>query len=462
MEKGSIILRISMIAAIGGFLFGYDTAVINGAIGPLTKDFMLTPALTGWATGSALIGCVIGAAIAGMISRRLGRKKALMIAAFLFFISALGSAIPESVTQLVLARIIGGMGVGIASMVSPMYIAEVSPSDMRGRLVSSYQLAIVVGILIVFFVNFLIADFGTEQWVEETGWRWMFASEMIPAALFFILIFTVPNSPRWLVLKNKIEEAKNVLMTIRSKDIAEKELKEIQDSLEQEKAKKSHSLLKKGVPKLVLIGILLAFFQQVTGINVIMYYGTEIFRSMGGASETALLQTILVGIVNLIFTLVAIKTIDRFGRKPLIIIGSVGMFIGIMSLSFFIYFKSFGILSLISVLIFIASFAMSLGPVVWVMVAEIFPNSIRDKAMSIAVAANWISNYLVAQTFPIFSEDSFFRSFSNGAFPFWLYGSMCILTIIFTLKYLPETKGRTLEDMEKVFGIENAKENPRH
>jgi SP family xylose:H+ symportor-like MFS transporter len=454
MEKTGIIIRISMIAAIGGFLFGYDTAVINGAIGPLTKDFGLTPALTGWATGSALIGCVIGAAIAGMISKSLGRKKALLIASFLFFVSALGSAIPESVAQLVVARIVGGMGVGLASMVSPMYIAEVSPSEMRGRLVSSYQLAIVIGILIVFFVNYLIADFGNEEWVVKTGWRWMFASEILPAALFFSLIFTVPNSPRWLVIKNKIDEARKVLLSIRKAEIAEHELRDIQSSLESEQSIKSHSLMAKGVPMIVIIGVLLAFFQQVTGINVIMYYGTEIFRSMGGGTETSLFQTILVGIVNLIFTLVAIKTIDRYGRKPLIIIGSIGMFVGIIALSFFIYFQSFGILALISVLLFIASFAMSLGPVVWVMISEIFPNSIRDKAMSIAVAANWISNYLVAQTFPIFSEGDFFRSFSNGAFPFWLYGIMCIFTIIFTLRYVPETKGRTLEDMQKIFGIE--------
>jgi len=458
MEKAGIIVRISMIAAIGGFLFGYDTAVINGAIGPLTKDFGLTPALIGWSTGSALIGCVFGAAIAGMISKSLGRKMALLIAAFLFFISALGSAIPETVTQLVIARIVGGLGVGIASLVSPMYIAEVSPSHMRGRLVSSYQLAIVVGILVVFFVNYLIADFGNEEWVVDVGWRWMFGSELLPAALFFLLIFTVPDSPRWLVLKNRIEDAKNVLLQIRNPEVAGQELKEIQNSLESEHSRRKLRLTTRGVPMIVVIGVLLAFFQQVTGINVIMYYGTEIFRSMGGGTENSLFQTVLVGIVNLIFTIVAIKTIDRFGRKPLIIIGSIGMFVGIIGLGFFIYFQSFGVWALISVLLFIASFAMSLGPVVWVMIAEIFPNSIRDKAMSIAVAANWISNYLVAQTFPIISEGDFFRSISNGAFPFWLYGIMCIFTIFFTLKYVPETKGRTLEDMEKVFGIENVKQ----
>lgn len=453
METKSIILRISIIAAIGGFLFGYDTAVINGAIGPLSDDFKLSPALVGWTTGSALLGCVVGAAIAGLISRSIGRKKALLISASLFFISAIGSALPESETQLVIARIIGGLGVGMASMVSPMYISEVSPPEIRGRLVSYYQLAIVIGILVVFFVNYFIAELGTQKWVDETGWRWMFASETIPAALFFFLIFAVPNSPRWLVMNGRHDDAKAVLHRIRETFTADRELKEIEDSLEKEQSKESHSLLKKGVPMIVVIGVALAFFQQVTGINVIMYYGTEIFRGMGGGMKTALFQTILVGIVNLIFTLVAIKTIDRFGRKPLIIIGSIGMFIGITSLSFFVYFKSFGILSLIAVLLFIASFAMSLGPVVWVMISEIFPNAVRDKAMPIATAIGWISNYLVAQTFPIFSEGEFFRSFSNGAFPFWLYGLMCIATIIFTLKYVPETKGRSLEDMEKVFGL---------
>ncbi len=452
ISKAGASVKFALIAALGGFLFGYDTAVINGAIGPLSDFFGLTPGEKGWAASSALVGCVIGSASAGFFAGRFGRKKNLMITAVLFFISALGCAVPQNLEQLVLFRILGGIAVGAASMTAPMYIAELSPPAVRGRLVSYYQLAVVIGILIVFFVNYFIAESGSRQWVDEAGWRWMFASESIPAAMFFTLLFFAPESPRWLVMKNRITEAFRILESIRNNK-AERELKEIRDSLAFEKGSAKTGIFQKGIFRIVLIGILLSFFQQVTGINVIMYYGTEIFKGMGSGINAALFQTILVGAVNLIFTIAAIKTIDKFGRKPITIIGCSGMAAGILSLGFHIYFKSFGLTALISVLVFIGSFAMSLGPVVWVLISEIFPNRIRNAAMPIAVAAQWISNFLVTQTFPMLSESPALKSFSNGAFPFWIYGLMCFAAVFFTIKFVPETKGKTLEEMEEVFGI---------
>lgn len=441
------VLKLIYVATLGGFLFGYDTAVINGAVGPLSDYFSLSPEVTGFATASALIGCVIGSAISGILSSRLGRKLSLIIAAILFLISAIGCALPESIEMLIVFRIIGGIGVGLASMVSPMYIAEISLPRNRGKYVSYYQLAVVIGIQIVFFVNYAIAQVGSREWIDLVGWRWMFASEALPAIAFLIFLFFVSDSPRWFAMKNMYDKARSVLEKIRGTRDVDEEINEIKHSLTIGSGSDKAILSEKKVPFLILIGILLSFFQQVTGINVIMYYGTEIFRSMGEGINQALFQSALVGAVNLIFTIVAIRTIDKFGRKPLLIIGSIGMFLSISTLGTLIYFNQFGIPALISVLVFIASFAMSMGPVVWVLISEIFPNRIRNFAMPIAVAAQWVSNFLVTQTFPVLEH------YVHSAFPFWLYGFMCLVAIAFTVKYIPETKGRSLEEMEKVFGI---------
>ncbi len=456
MKSRRYVIFFAAVAALGGFLFGYDTAVINGAIGPLSDDFNFTPSEKGFATGSALIGCVIGSALSGLIAGYLGRKRALLVSAGLFFLSAIGSAIPETLGQFVAARILGGFGVGLASMTAPAYISELSPSDSRGRMVSYYQLAIVIGISVVFFVNYWIASIGDQKWIDAVGWRYMLGSETIPAIIFFAAVFTIPNSPRWLAMKNRYDEAESILKKIRDKIDVSEELNEIKKSMLRERNSNEGSLLEKGIPKIVIIGVLLSCFQQVTGINVIMYYGSEVFKSMGASGSAALLETSIVGAVNLIFTIVAILTVDRFGRKPLLMIGSAGMFVGITSLSFLIYFKDFGEIALIAVLIFIASFAMSHGPVVWVLISEIFPNRIRNKAMPIAVASQWIFNYTVTQTFPILSDTPALKAATGGALPFWIYGFMCLVTIIFVWKFVPETKGRTLEDLEKVFGVKRS------
>lgn len=445
---------ITLVATLGGLLFGYDTAVISGAIGSVRTYFDLSASMMGFAASSALLGCIVGALAAGYLSNQLGRKISLMIAAILFFISALGTALPEDFTTFVIFRIIGGAGVGIASMVSPMYIAEIAPPNIRGRLVAFNQFAIVFGILIVYFVNYFITLQGDETWNLNTGWRWMFGSESIPALLFFGLLLAVPKSPRWLALQGNNSLALNVLEKIVGKKEAQREIVEIEKSINKDnklaKAKIS-DMVKPGILTMVLVGIGLSVLQQVTGINVFLYYAPEIFKQMGSGTNAAMIQTIAVGSVNMIFTVIAILTVDRFGRKPLMIIGSAGMGICITAIGFAAYTQTTELWLLGFILGYIAFFALSLGPVVWVLLSEIFPNRIRSIALSIAVAAQWISNFGVSQTFPMLMENETLLENFNGGFPFWVYGFMCLVCIVFVWKAVPETKGKTLEEMEAIW-----------
>ena len=446
------IAGITLVATLGGLLFGYDTAVISGAIGSLRAYFELSDLQTGWAASSALVGCVIGAVMAGFVADRYGRKPGLLLAAILFLVSAIGSAVPESFTTFIIFRIIGGVGVGIASMLAPMYIAEIAPAHLRGRLVSFNQFAIVFGMLVVYFVNYYIALQGDVVWNVQTGWRWMFGSETIPATLFFVLMLLVPRSPRWLMLAGKESKAFTVLSRIMNPDYAKRALAEIKASLHKDKKAEKVKLVGQGFGLVVFIGVMLSVFQQITGINVILYYAPEIFSQLGGGStDTALLQTIIVGAVNLIFTVVAILTVDKLGRKPLMIAGSLGMGICITAVGFAAYYENKDLWILYFMLGYIASFALSLGPVVWVLLSEIFPNEIRGKAMAIAVAAQWISNFFVSQTFPMMMGNEFLDENFHGGFPFWLYGSMCVVTILFVWKFVPETKGKRLEEMEALW-----------
>lgn len=465
----SYIISLTMVATLGGLLFGYDTAVISGTVGSL-KAFFIIPqglgelsanSLHGFIVSSALIGCIIGGLSGGVLARKLGRKKSLMIAAVLFLISAIGSAIPEigfasigqgshiHLSQFVIYRIIGGIGVGLASMLSPMYIAEIAPANKRGYLVSWNQFAIVFGMLIVYFVNYFIAKQGNVGWLDSVGWRWMFASETIPALIFLVLLMFVPESPRWLVLNNKTEEASRVLNKLNPKVKAEKILAEIQASLN---TGSSHSskLFTYGY-LVIFIGIFLSIFQQFVGINVVLYYAPEIFKSMGSGTDTALLQTIIVGGINLIFTVVAILTVDKFGRKPLQVIGALGMAISMFGLGLTFFFQSMGAGSLVFMLLYVAAFALSWGPVTWVLLSEIFPNRIRGKAMAIAVAVQWIANYLVSWTFPIMDNSTWLVENFHHGFAYWIYASMGLLATVFIIKLVPETKGKTLEEMEKIW-----------
>ena len=447
---------ITLVATLGGLLFGYDTAVISGAIGSVRTYFELSSAQMGWAASSALVGCIIGALIAGVIGNALGRKRSLIIAAVLFLISAVGTALPEQFTIFIIYRIIGGIGVGIASMLSPMYIAEVSPPQIRGKLVSFNQFAIIFGMLVVYFVNYYIAGRGDQQWNVNSGWRWMFGSEAIPAILFLVLLFMVPESPRWLAIKSKFDKAMDILAKVVGKQEAAREMDEIKTSLKNAENLKKASLkdlFSTNLYMVLVIGISLSLLQQVTGINVFLYYAPEIFKQMGSNTDTALLQTVVVGAVNLVFTVIAIVSVDKFGRKPLMMIGSVGMGICISAIGFAAYYNNTDVWLLIFVLGYIAFFALSLGPVTWVLLSEIYPNRVRSLALSIAVAAQWIANFGVSQTFPMLMENETLLSHFNGGFPFWVYGSMCLVSLWFNWKIVPETKGRTLEDMEKLWKV---------
>ena len=465
-KKRLYVISLTLVATLGGLLFGYDTAVISGTVSAL-ENFFITPlglqetaanSRLGFVVSSPLIGCIIGGFSGGLVSLHLGRKKGLILAAVLFLISAIGSAIPEMgfrpvgegdhtfLIHFVIYRIIGGIGVGLASMLSPMYIAEISPPEIRGKLVSWNQFAIIFGMLVVYFVNYIIALQGTDEWINAIGWRWMFASEIVPALMFLVMLFFVPETPRYLVIKNRPNKALWVLQKINGAEKAQVILAEIRDTV----VSRSGKLFSYGFV-VIIIGILLSVFQQFVGINVVLYYAPEIFRNMGSGTNYALLQTIIVGAINLTFTVVAIMTVDKLGRKPLQIIGALGMAVFMFALGFTFYFKTLGLAALIFMLGYVACFAVSWGPVTWVLLSEIFPNRIRGKAMAVAVAAQWISNYLISSTFPILDKSSWLIEKFNHGFAYWIYGVMGILAAWFMWKMVPETKGKSLEEMEKLW-----------
>ena len=455
--NSAYIIGITLVATLGGLLFGYDTAVISGAEKSIQHNLIEPLGLGAFAHGatvsSALIGCILGGAISGLLSNRLGRKRTLQLAGFLFFTSALGSGYPEflffergeaSISLLYMFnfyRIWGGIGVGLASAVSPTYIGEIAPAEIRGRLVSFNQFAIIFGMLVVYFVNWGIANGQSIEWINTTGWRYMFASEAIPAGLFFILLFFVPETPRYLALINQEEKALGVLKKINtSADHAKSILAEISATVSDTAKSKIFSYGK----KVIIIGILLSVFQQFVGINVVLYYAPRIFESMGVARDASMLQTIVMGLVNVIFTVVAILTVDKWGRKPLLITGSIGMAIGMIAMSILSYMNIFSVLTLVFIIIFTASFMMSWGPICWVYISELFPNKIRGQAVAVAVAFQWFANFVISSTYPGMMQFS-------SAFTYGFYGAMAILSAIFVWKMVPETKGKSLEEIEKIW-----------
>ncbi len=457
--SNSYIFGITLVATIGGLLFGYDTAVISGAVDSLKTFFHLNAETFGdlatfyhgATVSSALIGCIIGSAISGIFASILGRKNSLFLSAILFLVASLGAAYPEaiffpksdgSLSVLIafnLYRILGGVGVGLASAICPMYIAEIAPAEIRGKLVSWNQFAIIFGMLIVYFVNFFIANGKPIEWVDSTGWRYMFASNAVPAGLFGILLFMVPETPRYLALVGKEEKALHILSKINGLNKARVILDEIKETAHE----KVEAVLAYGW-KVLIIGILLSVFQQIVGINVVLYYAPTIFKGLGFGNDAAMWQTVIMGFVNIVFTLVAIFTVDKFGRKPLLIIGSIGMAVGMFAIGLLAFYSIIGVSTLIFIVIYTASFMMSWGPICWVMISEIFPNTIRGKAVAIAVAAQWISNFIVSATFP--SLEAFSMTFTYS-----LYGAMSVLSALFVWKMVPETKGKTLEDMNKLW-----------
>ncbi len=453
------IVGVTLVATLGGLLFGYDTAVISGAVDPIKSFFQLDAAHYGDAAtfyhgatvSSALIGCIVGGMISGIFATRFGRKKSLIIASILFFISAVGSGYPEMIffdasteisTLLVsfnIYRIIGGIGVGLASAICPMYIAEMAPAEIRGKLVSWNQFAIIFGMLIVYFVNYFIVFGEPVEWINTEGWRLMFLSESFVAAAFGILLLFVPETPRYLALAHEDEKALAILSKINGSAKAKTILAEIKTTVHE----KVEKVLTYGW-KVLIIGILLSIFQQAVGINVVLYYAPTIFKGLGFGNDAAMWQTVIMGIINIIFTLVAIFTVDKFGRKPLLIIGSIGMAVGMFAIGALAYSQIIGISTLIFIVIYTAAFMMSWGPICWVLISEIFPNTIRGKAVAIAVAAQWIANFVVSSTFPMLEAFSI-------TFTYVLYGVMSVLSAIFVWKMVPETKGKTLEDMSKLW-----------
>jgi len=440
-DKGSTlyVYFVCIVAAIGGLLFGFDTGVISGAIPFITEHFSLNAHQEGFAVSNLLIGCILGAGFAGTLSDRFGRKKMLIFAAVFFALSGVLSALPRTFIELVSARFLGGLAVGVASMLSPMYIAEISPASIRGRLVSINQFTIVGGILLSYFTNWLIVDTG------PNNWRWMLAVETIPAVIFFITLFLVPESPRWLTKQGCIDRALAILTHVGGAEHAHKEMIEIEASLEKGEGSLSE-LLKPGLRFALLVGVLLAIFQQITGINTVLYYAPKIFLEAGYKSaNSAFLASVIVGVTNLVCTVIAIGTIDRFGRKPLLLIGLAGMGISFAFTGFAFHTEAVGgTWILIPIILYVGFFAMSLGPVVWVLISEIFPTKIRGRAMSIATMVLWISCFVVSQTFPWLVE-------LIGEKTFYIYGAVCIFAFIFVWTMVAETKGKTLEEIESMW-----------
>ncbi len=444
----AFVIQVCLVAALGGLLFGYDTAVIAGAIGFMQEHFHLNAAMTGWAASCALLGCVLGVSFAGVFSDRLGRKKTLILAGVLFLVSAIGTAIPKTFVVFVLFRILGGVGVGMASMASPMYIAEITPARIRGRMVSVNQFAIISGMLIIYFVNYFIARQGDPLWNQTTAWRWMFASGVIPSALFLALLLPVPESPRWLVENGAKEQARAILTRIDGAAHAEAELKAIETTVASESGSLKQ-LFEPGLRRVLVLGVALAVLQQVTGINVFLYYAPEIFKKLGSGVDAALIQTIVVGAVNLLFTVVAIWSVDIWGRKPLMVVGAAGMGVCLLALGVCAQLGLLAVWVLVFVLGYIACFALSVGPVTWVLLSEIFPTRIRGRALSVATFCLWVANFIVSQTFPMMEDNAWLVAHFNRAFPFYVYSTFCVVLVLLVWRLVPETKGRSLEEIER-------------
>ena len=442
------LLTISLVTALGGLLFGFDISVISGTIPFLQEVFNLNEAMKGWVVSSALIGCILGASIAGRLGDKFGRKKVLLVTSILFAVSAIGSGVANSIPTFVLYRILGGLAVGGASVLAPMYIAEVSPAHVRGRMVSINQLTIVIGISLAYYSNYFLLQIG------ENAWRWMFAAEALPALFFFFALFIVPESPRWLVARNEENKAKKVLEKVAGTDFARFELSEIKASLVgNEKRGTLKQLFKKKYSFILFLGIFLAVFQQWSGINVIFFYAPDIFAKANLGVDAALFQTTLIGIMNVVFTILAMRVIDKLGRKQLMLIGAAGMAVCYIVIGFlFSTGRTNDWLLLTFIIITPAFFAFGLGPTVWVVLSEIFPNKIRGAAMSVATLSLWIACYLLTLTFPVFVE------LFNASNTFWLYAVICIIGFLVIFKYLPETKGISLEKLEKML----VKQPPNH
>jgi len=444
-SRGPLIIAAT-VSTLGGLLFGYDNIVISGAIGYLGQLFHLDAAGIGWAAACALVGCIVGCAAAGTVADFLGKKKGLALCAMCFALSSVGMLFAADLHQFVLWRLIGGVGIGAASVIAPNYIAEIAPTRVRGRCVTLYQLGIVVGILAAVFVNMLIQRMGDEVWNVSTGWRWMFFAGVVPAILFGFMILPAVESPRWLMKVGQREQAIAVLAKINGSEDASREASEIEDSLASEEGHISELFITFRRP--LLLGIMLAGLQQISGITPVFSFLPEIFRAAGTATSDAFLQSVLVSLVNLIFTLVALWLVDRAGRKTLILAGTAVQFMSFALVGWFYHSHGSGVVVLILVMAFVAGHAFGNGVACWVIISEIYPNKVRGRGMSIATTALWLVGYLGNQLFPLMQK----HLGSDGTF--WCFSAGALLTVLLVAWLVPETKGRSLEEITKLWTAE--------
>jgi sugar porter (SP) family MFS transporter len=438
MKKTALyVLSVTLVAAIGGLIFGFDTAIVAGATRYMKEQFSLNSLQEGWAVAVVLIGCMFGAGLAGPISDRIGRRRFMLISAVLFLVSAVGCALPRTITEFMVFRFIGGLGIGSAAVLSPLYIAEIAPARVRGALVSVNQLAIVTGILLAYFVNWIFAGAG------PANWRWMYAMGAVPSVVFFLLLLGVPESPRWLVKNGREDEARTVLTRADSAEAAAAGIADIKGTLALEEGS-FRELFRPAFRRPLLLAVVLAVFQQITGINAILYYAPRIFEGAGFERMSAIGQSTIVGLVNMLFTVVAIVLADKVGRRPLLLVATGGMGVSLVLLGAAFKFPILPASALLLViLLYIAFFASAMGPLVWVVMAEIFPIKVRGAAMGLATLILWFADFVVTLTFPVIS-DRF-----HPASAFWLYAAMCALALVFMWFFLPETKGKTLEEIER-------------
>jgi SP family arabinose:H+ symporter-like MFS transporter len=445
------VLFATAATAIGGFLFGYDTAVINGANSYLKAHMNLNATQEGLAGASAILGCIPGAMFAGFLSDRFGRRKLLFLCALLYAASGLLSAIPRTFEQFLAARIISGLGIGASSMICPVYIAEIAPERWRGRLGTLFQLGIVVGIFITLFVNKLIQGMGNDAWNTAYGWRWMLGMEVVPAVLFIGLLFAVPESPRWLAQKGREAEARGILERIGGPEHANVELTAIREVASQEEGRFSE--LFTGVfRRPLIIAVMLMAFSQFCGINAIVYYSTKIFEAAGGGKNAAFTSSAWVGLINVVCTVVAIGVVDKAGRRPLLLSGTAIQAVALTLVGWMFHTQQNGGPLLACVILFIAAFAMAMGPIGWLFCSEVFPNKVRGRAMSLAALTVWVSCYIVAQTFPMLNDSPTI----GPARTFWIYAGVSLVSFLFVAAFIPETKGRTLEQIEHMWNARHA------
>ncbi len=458
-STGRSVVRIASVAALGGFLFGYDSAVINGAVDAIKDEFNVAAGPLGFAVASALLGAAVGALTAGKFADRNGRLFVMKVAAVLFFISAIGAGLSPDLWVLILFRVIGGLGVGFASVIAPAYIAEVSPARIRGRLASLQQLAIVTGIFISLLVDFLLAKAaggsGQELWLGMEAWRWMFIAMVVPAVVYGVLSLTIPESPRYLVATHRIPEARKVLGSLLGEQGLDITITRIEETLKSEKKPTWRDLKPPGgglLLPIVWIGLLLSIFQQFVGINVIFYYSNTLWQAVGFSEDDSFIITVITAVVNILTTLIAIAFVDRIGRKPLLLIGSAGMAVTLATMAVIfgtaghdaagdpVLSGASGPIALIAANLFVVAFGMSWGPVVWVLLGELFPNRIRAAALSLAAAAQWVANWVITVSFPTLADVSL-------ALAYGLYAAFAVLSYFFVMRWVKETKGMELEDM---------------